>query len=154
MIFKRVLIYLLSNFINFDSISERFPVSVKSILIDDQRVLLIKNERDEWDLPGGKIEKNDNVIETLIREVKEELNITIDNYTILLAKKYLFRKQEIIVITYYSKITKDDPIKLSFENIEYQFFSYNKLNELKLTPWAKESLDEFKNKNKNKINFN
>lgn len=150
MIFKRVLIYLLSNFINFDSISERFPVSVKSILIDDQRVLLIKNERDEWDLPGGKIEKNDNVIETLIREVKEELNITIDNYNILQAKKYLFRKQEIIVITYYSKITNDDPIKLSFENIEYQFFSYNKLNELKLTPWAKESLDEFKNK----INFN
>jgi 8-oxo-dGTP pyrophosphatase MutT (NUDIX family) len=146
MIFKRILIYILSRFINFDSISEMFPVSVKSILIDDQRVLLIKNERDEWDLPGGKMEKNDNVIETLIREVKEELNIIIDNYNILQVQKYLFRKQEIIVVTYFSEITNEDPIILSFENIDYQFFSYDKLNELKLTPWAKDSLDKFKNK--------
>tara|TARA_B100000787_G_scaffold129270_1_gene98139 strand:+ start:11859 stop:12311 length:453 start_codon:yes stop_codon:yes gene_type:complete len=148
MIFKRLLIYLLSYFINFDSISDKFPISVKSLIFDDQRVLLIKNERDEWDLPGGKIEKNDDVIETLVREVKEELNLTIDNYNILLAKKYLFRKQEIIVIVYYSKITNEEPIRLSFENIDYNFFSYNELNQLKLTPWAMDSLDEFKKTNK------
>lgn len=147
MILKRILVYLLGHFINFDSISDKFPVSVKSLIFDDKRVLLTKNERDEWDLPGGKIEKNDNVIETLVREVKEELNITIDNYNILQAKKYLFRKQEIILIVYYSKITNEDPIRLSFENIDYNFFSFNELNQLKLTPWAKDSLNKFKNKN-------
>jgi len=145
MILKRVLVYLLSHFINFDSISDKFPISVKSLIFDDKRFLLTKNERDEWDIPGGKIENNHNVIETLVREVKEELNITIDNYNILLAKKYLFRKQEIIVIVYNSKITNEDPISLSFENIDYNFFSYNELNQLKLTPWAKDSIDEFKN---------
>ena len=149
MILKRVLVYLLSHFINFDSISDKFPVSVKSLIFDDKRILLMKNERDEWDIPGGKIENNHNVIETLVREVKEELNITIDNYNILLAKKYLFRKQEIIVIVYYSKITNEEPIRLSFENIDYNFFSYNELNQLKLTPWAMDSLDEFKKNNFN-----
>ena len=149
MILKRVLVHLLSHFINFDSISDKFPVSVKSLIFDDKRFLLIKNERDEWDIPGGKIENNHNVIETMVREVKEELNITIDNYNILLAKKYLFRKQEIIVIVYNSKITNEDPINLSFENIDYNFFSYNELNHLKLTPWAKDSLDEFKKNNFN-----
>ena len=146
MILKRALVYISSHFINYDSISDKFPISVKSILFEDERVLLIKNERDEWDLPGGKIEKNENVTETLLREIKEELNITIDNYNILNAKKYLFRKQEIILIVYYSKITNDDPIKLSFENFDYNFYSYNELNKLKLTPWAKDSLVEFKNK--------
>ena len=145
MILKRVLVHLLSHFVNFDSISDKFPVSVKSLIFDDKRFLLIKNERDEWDIPGGKIENNHNVIETLVREVKEELNITIDNYNVLLAKKYLFRKQEIIVIVYNSKITDEDPIILSFENIDYKFFSYDELNQLKLTPWAKDSIDEFKN---------
>ena len=83
----------MGHFINFDSISDKFPVSVKSLIFDDNRYLLLKNERDEWDIPGGKIENNHNVIETLFREVKEELNIKIDDHNILLAKKYLFRKQ-------------------------------------------------------------
>ena len=120
-------------------------VSVKSLIFDDKRVLLIKNERDEWDIPEGKIENNHNVIETMVREVKEELNIKIDNCNILMAKKYLFRKQEINVIVYNSRIANEDPISLSFENIDYNFFSYNELNQLKLTPWAKDSIDEFKN---------
>ena len=148
MIFKRLLIFIFSYFINFDSISDKFPISVKVLIFDEKRFLLIKNERDEWDLPGGKIEKNDDVIETLVREVKEELNLTIDNFKLLQAKKHLFRKQEIIVIVYYSKITKDEPIRLSFENIDYNFFSYDELNQLKLTPWAMDSLDEFKKNNK------
>ena len=81
----------------------------------------------------------------MIREVKEELNITIGNFKILLVKKYLFRKQEIIVIVYNSKIINEDPISLSFENLDYNFFSYEELNQLKLTTWAKDSIDKFKN---------
>lgn len=150
MILKRVLVYLMGHFINFDSISDKFPVSVKSLIFDDNRYLLLKNERDEWDIPGGKIENNHNVIETLVREVKEELNIKIDDHNILLAKKYLFRKQEIVVIVYNSKITNEDPIYISFENIDFNFFSFDELNQLKLTPWAKDSINEFKN---NKANF-
>ncbi len=146
MTFKRILLYLLSQIINFDSISEMFPVSVKSIIFDDKRVLLIKNQRDEWDLPGGKIEKKEDVIETLVREVKEELNISIGDFSVFQAKKYLFRKQEIIVITYCSKITNHTPIRISFENMEYNFFDLNELSGLKLTPWAKNNLEEFTKK--------
>jgi hypothetical protein len=31
-----------------------FPVSVKGVVVRDGRVLLLRNERDEWELPGGK----------------------------------------------------------------------------------------------------
>lgn len=33
-----------------------FPVSVKGVVVRDGRVLLLRNERDEWELPGGKLE--------------------------------------------------------------------------------------------------
>lgn len=53
--------------------------------------------------------------------------------------------QLVYPIVYNSKITNEDPISLSFENIDYNFFSYDELNLLRLTPWAKDSIDEFKN---------
>lgn len=34
-----------------------WPVSVKAVVLDDRgRVLLLHNERDEWELPGGRLE--------------------------------------------------------------------------------------------------
>ncbi|MBV9487413.1 MAG: NUDIX domain-containing protein [Frankiaceae bacterium] len=51
----------------------RVPVSVKGIVIVDGRVLLLKNERDEWELPGGKIELGESPEECVAREVEEEV---------------------------------------------------------------------------------
>ena len=34
----------------------RFPISIKGIILDGQKVVLLKNERDEWEPPGGKLE--------------------------------------------------------------------------------------------------
>jgi 8-oxo-dGTP pyrophosphatase MutT (NUDIX family) len=33
-----------------------FPVSVKGAAVQGGKVLLLRNERDEWELPGGKLE--------------------------------------------------------------------------------------------------
>jgi 8-oxo-dGTP pyrophosphatase MutT (NUDIX family) len=59
-----------------------WPVSVKAVVLDDQgRVLLLHNERDEWELPGGRLEIADQVTgeaadqtpqDAVAREVFEE----------------------------------------------------------------------------------
>ncbi|MGX4693815.1 NUDIX hydrolase [Streptomyces sp. JNUCC 63] len=60
----------------------RWPVSVKGVALDAQRqVLLLKNERDEWELPGGRLETgssggavpaDDSPESALEREIQEE----------------------------------------------------------------------------------
>ena len=74
---KRILLLLLSQFFKTDNLSFKYPVSVKAKIIDSGRILLVKNERGEWDLPGGKIEANDSVEFTVVKEIKEEFGIDI-----------------------------------------------------------------------------
>ncbi|MBB4907559.1 NUDIX domain-containing protein [Actinophytocola algeriensis] len=33
-----------------------FPVSIKGVVIHADKVLLLRNDRDEWELPGGRLE--------------------------------------------------------------------------------------------------
>jgi hypothetical protein len=38
-----------------ESAAHLFPVSVKGVAVQDGKVLLLENERHEWELPGGKL---------------------------------------------------------------------------------------------------
>ena len=46
------------------------PVSVKGVLIHDGCVLLLANERGEWDLPGGRPDPGENHRAALKREAR------------------------------------------------------------------------------------
>jgi 8-oxo-dGTP pyrophosphatase MutT (NUDIX family) len=51
----------------------QLPISIKAVIIWNGRVPLLQNERDEWELPGGKLEVGESPQETLAREIEEEL---------------------------------------------------------------------------------
>lgn len=56
-----------------------WPVSVKGVAVGSGgRVALLKNERDEWELPGGRLERSDATPETAVeREIHEETGWTV-----------------------------------------------------------------------------
>jgi 8-oxo-dGTP pyrophosphatase MutT (NUDIX family) len=50
-----------------------FPVSVKGVVFVGDRVALLKNERQEWELPGGRQEAGEAPAACVVREIREEL---------------------------------------------------------------------------------
>lgn len=56
-----------------------YPVSVKGVLrAPAGEVVLLLNEREEWELPGGRIELGESSAECLAREIAEELNVQVE----------------------------------------------------------------------------
>ena len=55
-----------------------FPVSIKGVLQSPEGlVVLMLNERDEWELPGGRIELGETAPQCLAREIAEELAVEV-----------------------------------------------------------------------------
>ncbi|MBV8393930.1 MAG: NUDIX hydrolase [Alphaproteobacteria bacterium] len=55
-----------------------YPISVKGVLLHRDRVLLLRNERDEWDLPGGRPDAGEDHRKALGREVREETGLDVE----------------------------------------------------------------------------
>ena len=55
-----------------------WPISVKGVLFQEGRVLLLLNERGEWDLPGGRPDPGEDHRVALKREVREEAGLVVE----------------------------------------------------------------------------
>lgn len=58
--------------------SPLWPVSVKGILLDQDKLLLLRNPRGEWELPGGRLEADETPEVCLAREIDEELGLAVE----------------------------------------------------------------------------
>lgn len=56
--------------------AQGLPISVKTVLLCRQRALLLRQPDGRWELPGGRLENNDDgIAECLLREVHEETGL-------------------------------------------------------------------------------
>ena len=78
-----------------------FQLKLLSLMIN--KVLCLKNERNEWDFPGGKIKFNEDIEECLKREVKEETNLDINNLKILKPFNLKVNDVPVVIIVYSAK---------------------------------------------------
>lgn len=50
-----------------------FNVGCKAVIVKDDKVLIVKNTKGFWEVPGGRIDGNESIEEALHRELREEL---------------------------------------------------------------------------------
>ena len=96
------------------------------IIIDNGKVLLVKQTSEDWGFPKGHVENNETEIETAIRETKEETNIDVEidekhRYVIEYSPKENVWKE---VVYYIAKMKSDTciPQESEIEKIEWLVF--------------------------------
>lgn len=108
--------------LSIDNFARRFPVSAKGILIRDNSVLLVKNERQEWELPGGKLGSSESLIDCVSREFLEETGIAIEVGDLVTVWQYqVARNSRVIVVAYRCKAVGDCVPRVSPEHSQICF---------------------------------
>lgn len=124
-----------------DAKAPKFPVSVKGVIFLGDNIILLKNERDEWELPGGKLEPGEDIEKCLAREIHEELSIPAKVSDLLDAWVYtVFPSVEVVMLTYHCHVDIDAMPKISHEHKEIGFFKLAQLDEIPLPNGYKKAI--------------
>jgi|SRR2546430_9660548 len=120
------------------------PTSIKGVLLLDGRVLLVKNSRNEWELPGGRSDVGEDHAQTLAREFSEELSVDVAITAPI--DSYLFEVipgRHVFIVTYGCTLAGDFKPKISHEHTEYCLWPVERLSELNLPTGYKRSVEKW-----------
>lgn len=124
-----------------DNNAYRFPVSVKGVVIRGGKVILVRNERDEWELPGGKLELSESPKECLAREIAEELQLAVDPESMIDAWTYTITPGvHVLVLAYGCSESSQAEAVLSAEHTELRWFALSEVDGLRMPDGYKRSI--------------
>jgi 8-oxo-dGTP diphosphatase len=105
------------------------PVSIKGVLIDSGRVLLLLNERGEWDLPGGRPDPGEDHRAALRREVREEAGLDVEVGALLGEHLFEVLPRRVVRIVAYACHLAGGEAALSAEHLEQRWVAFAELAE-------------------------
>ncbi len=117
------------------------PTSIKGVLLVEGGVVLVRNPRDEWELPGGRADPGETPEATLAREFAEELAIEvrveapIDSYVF-----EVIPDRNVRIVTYGCRLSGDFDPRISDEHTGYCVQPVEKLDDLRLPPGYRQSV--------------
>ena len=100
--------------------------------VDKNRVgLLYRARQNDWSFPKGHVEKEENAIETMLREIKEETGLEVDILKELPNLEYVNISNEEHVYTkmFFVRSKDDSKLIVEFENDKIEWVPYNEVVE-------------------------
>jgi 8-oxo-dGTP pyrophosphatase MutT (NUDIX family) len=110
-----------------------FPVSVKAVVEVGGRVPLLRNERAEWELPGGRLEAGEELEAAVEREVLEELGLAVECHGLVDAWTYRPNGAEgtVVIVVYdcepRGEVDTTQPLRWSTEHSDARWFDIESL---------------------------
>lgn len=103
-----------------------------AIIINNNKILLTQRGygeyKDKWEFPGGKIEDNETKEETIIREIKEELDASIKVEKFLTKVEYDYTSFYLKMNVFITSLTSSH--LLFKEHESYKWIDISELNDL------------------------
>jgi len=124
-----------------DNRAYRFPVSVKGVVLHAARVVVLQNERDEWELPGGKLEPGESPGDCVRREIHEELGLHVIIGPLLDSWVYhIAAGVDVLIVTYGCYPTPFASVTYSPEHKAVGLFTLQEIEDLPMPAGYKQSI--------------
>jgi len=108
-------------------IPKHFISASAIVLNQDKDILLIKGPRRGWEFPGGLVEIGEKITDALIREVREETGVEINN----ICFRGLYNDLEANTINFlFTAEYADGVLTTSEESLEVKFVSFEEARRL------------------------
>ena len=119
---------------------KKLKIVVSIALINNENeILLSKRPKKKhlsgfWEFPGGKVEEGETPEKAIIREVKEELNVDINNKCIapLSFSEFDYKYFQLLLLLYVCRRWNGEP--MSMENNKLKWVKPNMLRNYKMPP--------------------
>jgi ADP-ribose pyrophosphatase YjhB (NUDIX family) len=122
--YQRLYLTTIGKYLPSDFFAQRHIVSVKGICFMGKKLVLVKNERGEWDMPGGKLQTREDPRQALHRELKEELSIEIEIERLVdVVQVRVMDMMNVLVVLYQCRTSCcQDDLLMSHENFDIGVF--------------------------------